>query len=291
MLFLKIALIRSHKVLFMKKVCIHGRLLIISLFIAILLSGTALADVELDLGSAEGMPGDQVQIPIFLTNYLNGPIIVATSNEITYDSAYLTPLIPTLGPKGQEAGKNLKYNITEPGLYIVGILGTSDQNLKTSIPDGIVAYVKFRINDTAPEGTYILENSAGCSTDNGTAIQVSGTPGSIDVTGSSVSTTTTTINATGEITRITPQTISSSRWRPRLHLLIIRTAQGGLTNTSTLSFNPSEDIKPVLTIAGGRLMLAFVSVKANVQGQFDVIISTDTITHIKEESLKVRIVP
>ena len=116
----------------------------------------------------------------------------------------------------------------------------------------------------------MLENNAGCTNADGIDIQVSGTDGSIDVTGANASTTTTTINNTGEITRITPQTISSSRGRPRLHLLIIRTDQGGLNNKSTLSFNPSEDIKPVLTIAGGRIMLAFVSVKANVQGQFDV---------------------
>lgn len=272
----------------MKKIIYFVMLILV---FSVFLSGTALADVELDLGSAEGTPGDQVQIPIFLTNYTNGPAIAATSNEITYDSAYLTPLAPDLGPAGQAAGKDIKSNIAEPGIYIVGVLGTTDKNLKTSIPDGIVAYVRFRIKNTTPEGTYILENIAGGATDDGTAIQVSGTSGSIDVTGSSASTTTTTINNTGEITRITPQTISSSRLRPRLHLLIIRTDQGGLNNKSTLSFNPSEDITPVLTIAGGRIMLAFVSVKANVQGQFDVNISTDTTSYTKEDSLTVRIVP
>ena len=262
---------------------------------SVLLSGTALADVQLDLGSAplypeeeDIFPGDEVQIPIFLTNYPNGPIIVATSNEITYDSAYLTPLIPTLGPAGQAAGKNIRYNITEPGLYILGVFATN-QNLNTPIADGIVVYARFRINNNAPEGMYILENKAGCTTDDGTAIQVSGTSGSIDVTGSSASTTTTTINNTGEITRITPQTISSSRSRPRLHLLIIRTDQGGLNNKSTLSFNPSEDIKPVLTIAGGRIMLAFVSVKANVQGQYDVTVSTNNATYYKQAGIEVAI--
>ena len=264
----------------MKTVYAHGRILIISLIISVLLSGTALADVELDLGNAEGTPGDQVQIPIFLTNYTNGPAIAATSNEITYDSEHLTPLAPALGPAGQTAGKDIRSNIAEPGIYIVGVLGTTDKNLKTSIPDGIVAYVRFRIKNTTPEGMYILGNSAGCTTDDGTAIQVSGTSGSIDVTGS---------NNTGEITRITPQTISSSRWRPRLHLLIIRADQGGLNNKSTLSFNPSEDIKPLLTIAGGRIMIAFVSVKANVQGQYDVTVSTNDATYYKQAGIEVGI--
>jgi hypothetical protein len=273
----------------MKTVYSNGRILIISLIISVLLSGTALADVELDLGSAEGTPGDQVQIPIFLTNYTNGPAIAATSNEITYDSAYLTPLAPDLGPAGQAAGKDIRSNIADAGIYIVGILGTTEKNLATSIPDGIVAYVRFRIKNTTPEGTYVLENDAGCTTDDGTAIQVSGTSGSIEVTGSSASTTTTTINNTGEITRITPQTISSSRSRPRLHLLIIRTDQRGLNNKSTLSFNPSEDITPVKTIAGGRIMLAFVSVKANVQGQYDVTVSTNNATYYKQAGIEVAI--
>ena len=75
-------------VLFKKTVyanCRILRILIISLIIAVLLRGTALANVELDLGSAAGTPGDQVQIPIFLTNNTNGPAIAATSNEITYE--------------------------------------------------------------------------------------------------------------------------------------------------------------------------------------------------------------
>jgi hypothetical protein len=275
----------------MKTVYSNGRILIISLIISVLLSGTALSEVNLGLGSASGNPGDEVNIPIYLANITGpeAPVIVATSNEITYDSTYLTPLAPDLGPAGQTAGKDIKSNIAEPGIYIVGILGTTDKNLKTSIPDGIVAYVRFRIKNTTPEGTYVLENDAGCTTDDGTAIQVSGTSGSIDVTGSSASTTTTTINNTGEITRITPQTISSSRSRPRLHLLIIRTDQGGLNNKSTLSFNPSEDIKPVLTIAGGRIMLAFVSVKANVQGQYDVTVSTNNATYYKQAGIEVTI--
>ena len=55
-------------VLFKKTVyanCRILRILVISLIIAVLLRGTALANVELDLVNAEGVPGDEVQIPIF----------------------------------------------------------------------------------------------------------------------------------------------------------------------------------------------------------------------------------
>jgi hypothetical protein len=46
-----------------------------------------------------------------------------------------------------------------------------------------------------------------------------------------------------------------------------------------------------MTIAGGRVVLAFVSVNANIEGQFDVTISTDTMMFTKEDGLNVRSVP
>jgi hypothetical protein len=416
----------------MKTVYGNGRIIIISLILAVLLSGSALAtDVQLDLGSAplypddeKVYPGDEVQIPVFLTNYYNGPIIAATSNEITYDSEYLTPLIPALGPAGQTAGKNLRFNITDPGLYILGVLGTTDQNLKTPIPDGIVAYARFMISASAPAGTYILGNKAGCTDPDGNDIPVSGTDGFIEVAGlvssttttepvttipitsstttttepvttiSTTSTTTTSIATTtvplttttsieagactitinpsaisvvstetmqftataagtecnnpqlawsvdsdigstidddgnyqagenntgaevtdivlvidyanntsatatvsvsalpvGEITLITPKTIYSFRQRARLHLLIIRSDQGAFKNTAELSFSPAGDINPVATMVAGRFMLAFVSVRSNVQGQYDVTIFTDSMIYTKKAGLNVTIAP
>ena len=382
----------------MKTVYSNGRILLISLIIALSLIGTALADVQLDLGSAplypeeeDVFPGDEVQIPIFLSNYPNGPIIVATSNEITYDSAYLTPLIPTLGPAAQAAGKIIRYNITtEPGLYILGVFATN-QNLSTPIADGIVVYAKFRVNVNAPAGIYMLGNKADCTNAEGTVIPVSGTDGFIEVSGSnsstttSVSYTTTTVSPTTtttiepelctitiapasisvaaeeqvafnatvtgaecnssqlqwsvvstigstiddagnyqagennsgatltdtvlvidsannisatatisvsalsvvEITRITPTTIYSSSWRARLNLLIIKSDQGNFKNTSKLIFNPAGDITPLGAIAAGRIMIAFVSVKPNVQGQYDVTVSTDAMLATKKNGLNV----
>ncbi len=148
-----------------------------------------------------------------MTNYYNGPIVAATSNEITYDSAYLTPLIPTLGPAGQTAGKNIRYNIAEAGLYIMGVFGTTDQNLKTPIPNGIVAYARFRINASAPSGIYALGNMADCTDPDGTDIPVSGMDGFIEVseanssTTTSVSYTTTTVPATTTLSSTTTTTI------------------------------------------------------------------------------------
>jgi len=208
----------NFKVVVMKKAIYFAMLI---LFYSVFLSGTALADVGLDLGSASGNPGVEVQIPIFLSNYPNGPIIVATSNEITYDSNYLAPLGPVMGPAGQAAGKEIISNITETGLYIVGVLGTTDQNLKTPILDGIVAYVRFRIKDTVPTGTYILGNKPGCTTADGTDIPVSGTDGFIDVSGTNTTTSvlntttvqpsTTTTNPTTTTTTVKPTTTTTPK--------------------------------------------------------------------------------
>ena len=392
----------------MKTVFSLVRILLIFLIIAVSLTGTALADVELDLGSAplypeeeDVFPGDEVQIPIFLTNYPGGPIVVATSNEITYDSAYLTPLIPTLGPTAQAAGKIIRYNIsTEPGLYIVGVFATN-QNLNTPIANGIVLYAKFRVNTNAPAGMYMLGNKAGCTTADGSEIPVSGMDGFIEVSGENTSTTTSVsyttttvpatttlsstttttiepaactitltpaaitvdseeqvafsatvtgvdcdssqlqwsvvsaigstidengnyqagINNTGamlsdtvevldsannisaasavivsalpavEITRITPKTIYSSSWRSRINLLVIKSEQGNFNKTSKLIFNPKGDITPLGSIAAGRIMIAFVSVKPNVQGQYDVTVSTDAMIATKKQGLNVSRMP
>jgi hypothetical protein len=90
-----------------------------------------------------------------------------------------------------------------------------------------------------------------------------------------------------EITRITPTTIYSSSWRSRLNLLIIKSDQGNFKNTSKLIFNPAGDIAPLGSIAAGRIMIAFVSVKPNVQGQYDVTVSTDTLIATKKDGLNV----
>ena len=377
-------------------------ILVISLILAVFLSGSALADVELDLGSAplypdeeSVFPGDEVRIPVFLTNYNNGPIVAATSTEIIYDSLYLTPLLPTIGPAAEAAGKKIRSNITDPGIYIMGVFGTTDQNLKTPIPNGIVAYAKFRISASAPPGIYALGNIAGCTDPDGADIPVSGTDGFIEVSGSNSSTTTSvnyptttlpstttttiepvectititpasisvaseeqveftaivtgaecnspelqysvestigsTIDDTGnyqagenntgatltdtvlatdyannisatatisvssfparEITRITPKTIYSSPLRARLNLLIIKSDQRIFKNTSNLSIEPAGEITPLGSIAAGRIMLAFVSVKPNVQGLYNVTVSTDTVIYTKKDGLNVDIRP
>ena len=354
-----------------------------------LVNGTTLAGVRLDLGSAPAdpgvspdvYPGDIVEIPVYLSNYADDPpVIIATSTEITYDSAYLAPLAPSLGEQGLDAGKDFTYTIKNPGVYLMGIYGTTPDNLNTPILSGTVAIARFKVLNNAPAGTYTLVNTAGCAGIGGVVIPVSGFNGFIEVMASNNGSTTTTtasedecgvtiapsvvsvlstetahfsataepgeycsapvlawsvastIGSTidangdytagenltgseaidtvlvtdnandtsatavvkvsalpvGDISRIAPANIFSSRWRPRLHLLFISSDEGHFSNTSKLSFNPQGDIIPLLTIAAGRSMLALVSVKTDVQGRFDVKISTGTMMYFKKDTLNVR---
>ena len=91
----------------------------------------------------------------------------------------------------------------------------------------------------------------------------------------------------GGISSISPLSITSSRWRQRLHLLVIRSDTGGLKMSSRLSFNPSGDIRPMATLAAGDTMIALVAVKPNVQGHYDVMVTTGDTTDTKENGLTV----
>lgn len=385
---------------------------VIAFLLAISICGTAWAAPELDMGSDRARPGEEVTIPIFLTNEM-GTEIAGAGTDITYDSAYLTPIDATIGPAGSAAGKEVVKNIVEPGLYRVAVLSTA---AVAPIADGLVANVIFRVNAGAAERTYQLGNNPSCSTPQGSLVTISGTDGFIEVitstttseiddgpnsttippgisTTTAPATTTTTISSAtttaaltttttsaasrfcslvinpaavnvmakqsvnfaaqltdaacappqlhwsvessigstidengnyvagentagaavtdtiltidyangigaralvsvaappaGGIFSISPLSITSSRWRQRVHLLIIRSDTSGLKMSSRLSFNPSGDIRPMATFAAGDTMIALVAVKPNVQGHYDVMVTTGDTTDTKENGLTV----
>ena len=116
-----------------------------------------------DLGSATGNPCAQVSLPITLTN---GGIteVAGVSMDIGYNSTYLTPVNATIGPAGQQAGKNVAKNIVSPGLYRIGVFSSSNLS---PIGNGIVAYVTFEISCDAPFNTYGLSNTPSVATPEG----------------------------------------------------------------------------------------------------------------------------
>jgi hypothetical protein len=184
---------------------VYVREVIISLIIAVFLGGTGWAAPELDLGSASGKPGEEVTIPIYLTT-AEGTEVAATSNDITYDTARLTPVNSTIGKAGQDAGKSVTATILPgTGVYRVAVYSVDLR----PIGDGIVANVIFRIDPGTPAGTYQLGNKPYCSTPEGKPAPVTGNDGFVEVNDiitstvtsssstSSAATTSTTTSAPG----------------------------------------------------------------------------------------------
>jgi uncharacterized repeat protein (TIGR01451 family) len=130
--------------------------------------------------------------------------------DIGYNSTYLTPVSATIGPAGQEAGKNVASNIVSPGLFRVGVFSSSNLS---PIGNGIVAYVTFEISCDAPFVTYGLSNTPSAATPEGVDVPTDGSDGSIQVVEESTSTTTiqptTTTSVITSTTTIQPTTTTS----------------------------------------------------------------------------------
>ena len=205
---------------------VFGSKTVIALLLTISLCGTAWAAPDLDMGAGSVRPGEEVTIPIFLTN-TTGTLVAGASTDINYDSEHLTPVEATIGPAGSAAGKEVVKNIVEPGLYRVGILSTS--NL-TPIPDGLVANVIFRVNSGAPAGIYQLGNNANCSTPEGTPVATGGGAGIIEVTSS---TTTSEIDDSPNSTTIPANVSTTTVPATTTTTISSATTTAALTTTTT----------------------------------------------------------
>ena len=97
---------------------------------------------------------------------------------------------------------------------------------------------------------------------------------------------------TGGIIFIFPDTILSSHWLPLPYILFIFSDQGGFEQSSSLSFNPEGDITNLFTISLSNIMINFIMVNVNVEGQHDVLVSNGSgLTHLKEDGLTVNMLP
>ena len=205
---------------------VFGSTSVIALILTISLCGAAWAAPDLDMGSDSVRPGEEVTIPIFLTNE-TGTVVAGASTDITYDSTHLTPIDATIGPAGSAAGKEVVKNIVEPGLYRVGVLSTS--NL-TPIPDGLVANVIFRVNSGAPAGNYQLGNNPSCSTPQGSPVATGGGAGIIEVTSS---TTTSEIDDSPNSTTIPANVSTTTVPATTTTTISSATTTAALTTTTT----------------------------------------------------------
>jgi hypothetical protein len=211
---------------------VFGSKSVIALLLTISLCGTAWAAPDLDMGSDSARPGEEVTIPIFLTNE-TGTVVAGASTDITYNSEHLTPVDATIGPAGSAAGKEVVKNIVEQGLYRIGILSTSNV---TPIPDGLVANVIFRVNSGAPAGIYQLGNNPNCSTPEGTPVATAGGAGIIEVNSS---TTTSEIDDSPNSTTIPAGVSTTTTTAPASSTTTISSATTTAAFTTTTTAAPS----------------------------------------------------
>ncbi len=147
----------------------------------------------INLDSVSGAPGATVSIAATLVN--GGGVVVATSNDITYDSTKVNVLLKPngkpdctinldIGPDSVP-GKNLSTSQpTSPAtakILRIGVLSTENVNV---IPDGQLFTCKFMIADAAAAGAVTLDNVPRASDAASNLVPVVGADGTITVTGS-----------------------------------------------------------------------------------------------------------
>ncbi len=142
-----------------------------------------------------GAPGTTVNIAATLVN--GGGIVVATSNDIMYDSTQVNVLLKPngkpdctinldIGPDSVP-GKNLSTSqptsLATMKILRLGVLSTENVNV---IPDGQLFTCKFMIADAAAAGAVTLEDACRARpTRPADLVPVVGADGTITVTGSS----------------------------------------------------------------------------------------------------------
>jgi len=130
---------------------------------------------SLDLGKGERSPGNEVSIPITLSESKG---IVATSVDISYDTSILRRPRAEIGKAAESAKKEIHASTPSRGVFRVGILG---MNLK-EVRDGEIATVTFDISPSASPGkTITLDNSPSASDAKGKAITISGRDGLVKI--------------------------------------------------------------------------------------------------------------
>ena len=163
----------------------------IKLFVVMLLLSWASFAVAsgptFNMGTVNGTAGQQVIIPITLTN--NGASIAALSIDIGFDPSRCSPvmnaggtapLAALRGPAIQvtdEAGdfiKNIAQSIPSAGVLRLGISATNT----IAIGDGVVVNVKFNVAPSA-FGALTLTNLPGASAPDASSVSITGTNGLI----------------------------------------------------------------------------------------------------------------
>jgi len=131
----------------------------------------------IDLGSASGIRGKTVTIPITLNNPAGTPLSTVRV-DIGYDPALLTKPGAVLGAASAAAGKSLDASDQGGGVFRVGLYDTGN----TVLASGILANVTFTVAESAANGSLTpLTNTPLASDPQGNDLSVSGAGGTVSV--------------------------------------------------------------------------------------------------------------
>jgi Chitobiase/beta-hexosaminidase C-terminal domain/Glucodextranase, domain B/IPT/TIG domain/Divergent InlB B-repeat domain len=129
-----------------------------------------------DLGTAGGVKGYTVTVPVTLTN-LAGTDLSGLSIDIGYDTNLLNNPTATIGAAGLAANKSISKSTPFTGVFRVGIVGVNTD----IISDGVVANVTFNINPAAIPGNTTLTNTPGATDPAGQEVTITGKSGTVKV--------------------------------------------------------------------------------------------------------------
>ena len=132
---------------------------------------------SLDIGEANGIPGETVMVPLIFTNESLDDIS-ALSTDLIYDPNILSNPSIDISHSGTNPKNEVLFNEVSSGVFRVSVISIADDNI---IEDGMVVYVTFEINaDASGEGT-VLENYASASDPSGHEMDIDGTNGIIEI--------------------------------------------------------------------------------------------------------------
>jgi hypothetical protein len=121
--------------------------------------------------------GDTIMMALSLTN-TTGYQMSAVSTDIIYDMTRLESPSVAIGPTGSAAEKNVSFYETTPGTFRLGVFSASNN---TIIENGVVAYVSFRIKNTATMGDTTLSNSPSGADPAGNDVFLDGANGTVSI--------------------------------------------------------------------------------------------------------------
>lgn len=165
----------------------------------------------LNLGTVSGTPGQNVTVPITLTN--SGASIASVGIDIGYDPAKLTPIAiapatkpGVIGAAGTAAGKTVIQNQVSAGLYRIGVTSLTDTTL---IGDGVVATISFAVA-AGTSGNVTLTNTPSASSAAGTPVAITGANGQVTLPVIPPSITAFTLPSTGTSLIVNFTTLTAS---------------------------------------------------------------------------------